>query len=98
MWSSRKLAVVSAVGGLFAIAACNSRSKTEYSESPDSGKIAPAMVQDTSLSRTYPDSNTAKRTGKPGVAGDTLSTRGQPAGTKMTQPDTANRAKSRPRP
>jgi hypothetical protein len=50
--------------------------------------VAPAMKVDTSLSRTYPDSTTGgpNRTGKRGVAGDTLSTRGRPAGTGV-RPD-----------
>ena len=36
------------------------------------------------------------RTGKRGVAGDTSSTRGQPAGTRMRRADTANKARPKP--
>ena len=73
--------MAAAIGGL---AACNSKGgRTEYSQSPDSGAVPPAMKIDTSLSRTYPDSTSGgpQRTGKPGVSGDTLSTRGRPVGT-----------------
>lgn len=82
------------------MAACSKGGRTDYSESPDSGAVAPAMKQDTSLSRTYPDSTTGgpNRTGKRGVAGDTLSTRGSPVGTGMRRPDTANKARSKPKP
>jgi len=81
------------------LAACNAKGgRTDYSKSPDSGAVAPAMKQDTSLSRTYPDSTTGgpDRTGKRGVSGDTLSTRGQPVGTRGKASDTANKAKPRP--
>ena len=83
-----------------AIVGCKGRSRTDYSQSPDSGAVAPAMRQDTSLSRTYPDSTTGgpDRTGKRGVAGDTLSTRGQPVGTGMRRSDTANKARPNPKP
>jgi hypothetical protein len=92
--------MVFALGGLAGVAACGKKEKIDYSQSPDSGAVAPAMVQDTSLSKTYPDSTAGGpgRTGKRGVTGDTLSTRGQPVGTRMTGSDTANKAKSRPRP
>jgi hypothetical protein len=100
MSGSRRLVAVVAVGAFAMTVACGKKGRVDYSESPDSGAVAPAMVQDTSLSRTYPDSTTGgpNRTGKRGVAGDTLSTRGQPVGTRMTGSDTANKAKSRPRP
>ena len=84
-------AVLVAVAG---VAACNSKGgRDEYSDAADSGAVAPAMQQDTSLSRTYPDSTTGgpDRTGKRGVAGDTLSTRGQPVGTGVRRPDTTRR-------
>ena len=83
------------------LAACNAKGgRTDYSKSPDSGAVAPAMKQDTSMSRTYPDSTTGgpDRTGKRGVSGDTLSTRGQPVGTGKRGADTSNKAKARPRP
>ena len=88
-WSIAVAAAV-AMGGL---AACGGKSKTEYSQSPDSGAVPPAMKIDTSLSRTYPDSTTGgpNRTGKRGVAGDTLSTRGRPAGTGVRPVDTARK-------
>ena len=80
------------------LSACNGKGRTDYSKSPDSGAVAPAIRQDTSLTRTYPESTTGgpDRTGKRGVAGDTLSTRGQPAGTRMRRADTANKARSKP--
>lgn len=93
--------VAGTLGALGALAGCGTQGgRTDYSKSPDSGAVAPAMKQDTSLSRTYPDSTTGgpDRTGKRGVSGDTLSTRGQPAGTGMRPADTANKAKPRPKP
>jgi len=95
-FGARGLMFVAVAVGL---AACNAKGgRTDYSKSPDSGAVAPAMKQDTSLSRTYPDSTTGgpDRTGKRGVAGDTLSTRGQPAGTRMRRSDTTNKARSKP--
>ena len=89
-WSTAVAAAVT----IGALAACSGKSgKTEYSQSPDSGAVPPAMRIDTSLSRTYPDSTTGgpNRTGKPGVAGDTLSTRGRPAGTGVRPVDTARK-------
>ena len=89
------------VGVAVGLAACNAKGgRTDYSKSPDSGAVAPAMKQDTSLTRTYPESTAGGpgRTGKPGVAGDTLSTRGQPVGTGSRGADTSNKAKARPRP
>jgi len=79
-------------------AACNAKGgREDYSQSADSGAVAPAMRLDTSMSRQYPDSTAggAQRTGRPGVAGDTLSTRGQPAGTPGTRPTDTTR-KRRP--
>jgi len=97
--NARRWMVAGTLGALGAIAGCGTKGgRTDYSKSPDSGAVAPAMKLDTSLSRTYPDSTTGgpDRTGKRGVAGDTLSTRGQPAGTKMRPSDTANKARPRP--
>ena len=81
------------------LSACNAKGgRTDYSKSPDSGAVAPATRIDTTMTRTYPESTTGgpDRTGKRGVAGDTLSTRGQPAGTRMRRPDTANKARPKP--
>ena len=88
--------VLAVVAGLSACKAKGGR--TDYSQSPDSGAVAPAIRQDTSLSRTYPDSTTGgpDRTGRRGVAGDTLSTRGQPVGTRGRASDTSNKAKPKP--
>jgi hypothetical protein len=69
---------------LIAVVGCDAKGgRTDYSKSPDSGAVAPAMRIDTSLTRDMPDSTTGgpDRTGKRGVAGDTLSTRGRAAGT-----------------
>lgn len=91
---------VLATAAAAAFVGCRGKSRTDYSNSPDSGAVAPAMKQDTSLSRTYPDSTTGgpDRTGKRGVSGDTLSTRGAPVGTRMRRPDTANKARPNPKP
>ena len=82
------------------VAGCKGKGRTDYSQSPDSGAVAPAMRQDTSLSRTYPESTTGgpDRTGKRGVSGDTLSTRGTPVGTGMRRADTTNKARPNPKP
>ena len=72
-----------AVAALVAVVGCDAKGgRTDYSKSPDSGAAAPATQIDTSLTRDMPDSTTGgpDRTGKRGVAGDTLSTRGRPAG------------------
>jgi len=101
MPNARRWVVAGTAGALVVLAGCGTQGgRTDYSKSPDSGAVAPATRIDTSLSRTYPDSTTGgpDRTGKRGVAGDTLSTRGQPAGTGMRPADTANKAKARPRP
>ena len=77
-----------------ATVACNAEGgRDEYSQSADSGAVAPAMRIDTSMSKTYPDSTTGgpDRTGKRGVAGDTLSTRGRPVGTGVRQPDSTRK-------
>ena len=75
------------------VVACNTKGEREYSDAVDSGAVAPAMRIDTSMSKTYPDSTTGgpDRTGKRGVAGDTLSTRGRPAGTGVRQPDSTRK-------
>ena len=88
--------VVAVAAGLSACKAKGGR--TDYSQSPDSGAVAPAIKMDTTMTRTYPESTTGgpDRTGKRGVAGDTLSTRGQPAGTRMRRADTANKARPKP--
>lgn len=73
------------------VTACDAKGgRDEYSNAVDSGAVAPAMRIDTSLSKTYPDSTTGgpNRTGTRGVAGDTLSTRGRPAGTGVPTRDT----------
>ena len=77
--------------GVAGVAACNAKGgRDEYSNAVDSGAVAPAMRIDTSMSKTYPDSTTGgpNRTGTRGVAGDTLSTRGRPAGTGVRTRDT----------
>jgi hypothetical protein len=71
------------MAALVAVVGCDAKGgRTDYSKSPDSGAAAPATRIDTSLSKDMPDSTTGgpDRTGKRGVAGDTLSTRGRPAG------------------
>ena len=83
------------VAAVSVVAACNAKGgREDYSQAADSGAVAPAMQQDTSMSRQYPDSTAGgpQRTGRPGVAGDTLSTRGKPAGIPGARPaDTTRR-------
>jgi hypothetical protein len=58
-WRSGLMVVVAVVG----FAACKV-GNTQYSNSPDSGKVAPATRIDTTLTRTIPDStrrDTAKK-------------------------------------
>jgi hypothetical protein len=69
------------------------KGEREYSNAVDSGAVAPAARLDTSMTRNFPDSTTGgpDRTGKRGVAGDTLSTRGRPVGTGVRPVDTARK-------
>jgi hypothetical protein len=87
--------VVAVAAMVSVVGACNAEGgREDYSQSADSGAVAPAMRPDTSASRHMPDSTAggAQRTGRPGVAGDTLGTRGQPAGTTgAPRPDTTRR-------
>ena len=72
-----------------ATAACNAKGgRSEYSDAADSGAAAPATRLDTSMTRNYPDSTTGgpDRTGRPSVAGDTLGSRGRPAGVPNPAP------------
>ena len=83
-----------ALGAVAVTAACNAEGgRDDYSQSADSGAVAPAMRIDTSMTRSYPDSTTGgpNRTGRPGVAGDTLSTRGRPVGTGVRRPDSTRK-------
>ena len=87
----RRWLVGTAMVAFAGVAACNAKGgREDYSQSPDSGAAAPATRIDTSMSRTYPDSTTGgpDRTGKRGVAGDTLGSRGRPAGTGIPTRDT----------
>ena len=93
MWY-RVVKLAGVVGVVGALVAGNSEGgRTDYSESPDSGAVPPAMRIDTSMSRTQPDSTAggAQRTGRPGMAGDTLSSRGRPVGTGVVRRDTTRR-------
>ena len=93
--------VAVAMAALGVLGACKAKGgRTEYSNSPDSGAAAPATRLDSSMRGGMPDSTSGgpQRTGMRGVAGDTLSTRGQPVGTRMRPSDTANKAKARPKP
>jgi hypothetical protein len=92
--SGRRWLVTAALLAVGAVAACNTKGgRDEYSNAVDSGAVPPAMRIDTSMSKTYPDSTTGgpNRTGTRGVSGDTLSTRGRPAGTGVRQPDSATK-------
>ena len=92
--SQSRWVVAALVTAAMSVLACDAKGgRTEYSNSPDSGAVAPAMKLDTSLTKDMPDSTSGgpPRTGKPGVAGDTLSTRGRPAGTGVPTRDTTKR-------
>ena len=85
---------LAACGAVLIATACNAKGgRDDYSNAVDSGAAAPATRLDTSMTRDRPDSTTGgpDRTGKRGVAGDTLSTRGQPAGTGARPADTTKR-------
>ena len=89
-WTTR----LAACALLSTAAACDSKGgRSEYSNAVDSGAVAPAARLDTSMTRDHPDSTTGgpDRTGKRGVAGDTLSTRGRPVGTGVRPQDTASK-------
>jgi len=95
MNTAREAGRIGLVGAaLLAVAACGTEGgRSDYSKSPDSGAVAPAARLDTSGINTVPDtsSGSAPRTGRPGMAGDTLSTRGRPAGTGVRSTDTARK-------
>jgi hypothetical protein len=94
MGTGRSGWMVAACVAAIATAACNAKGgRSDYSESTDSGAVAPAMKLDTSMTRDRPDSTTGgpNRTGRRGVAGDTLSTRGRPAGTGVRPDSTRKR-------
>ena len=85
---------LAACGAVLIATACNAKGgRDDYSNAADSGAAAPATRLDTSMTRDRPDSTTGgpDRTGKRGVAGDTLSTRGQPAGTGARPADATKR-------
>lgn len=85
---------MAACGAVLIATACNAKGgRDDYSNAADSGAAAPATRLDTSMTRDRPDSTTGgpDRTGKRGVAGDTLSTRGRPAGTGVRPADTTKR-------
>ena len=85
---------MAACGAVLIATACNKKGgRDDYSNAPDSGAAAPATRLDTSMTRDRPDSTTGgpDRTGKRGVAGDTLSTRGRPAGTGARPADTTKK-------
>jgi hypothetical protein len=91
--TARAVAMTAAVAVMGVLGACKAKGgRTEYSNSPDSGAAAPATKLDSTMRGGMPDSTTGgpNRTGKPGVTGDTLSTRGQPAGTGVRR-DTARK-------
>ena len=95
MGHSRRMGwLLAACGAVLIATACNAKGgRDDYSNAADSGAAAPATRLDTSMTRDRPDSTTGgpDRTGKRGVAGDTLSTRGQPAGTGARPADTTKR-------
>lgn len=78
-----------AAAALVAIGAACGKTDQKYSNAVDSGVVAPAARQD--LSRPKSDTPSVERTGKPGVAGETLSTRGRPVGTGVRPPDSTRK-------
>lgn len=77
--AARRLAALMVVAA--ALGACGVEGgRTEYSDHPDSGAVAPAARLDTSTAPNLPDSTSgeSRRTGRPGAAGDTLSGRRPP--------------------
>jgi len=95
MGHSRRMGwALAACGAVLIATACNAKGgRDDYSNASDSGAAAPATRLDTSMTRDRPDSTTGgpDRTGKRGVAGDTLGTRGQPAGTGVRPADTTKK-------
>ena len=93
--------------GLAALAAClaagacgTEGGRTDYSADGDTGAASPGTAPDMSTAKMGegPDSTlgVGGRTGAPGVAGDTLSSRGRPAGaTDSLQRATADSARRR---
>ena len=79
-----------AVAVVVTAAACSQKSEQKYSNAVDSGAVAPAARPDLSLTKNDTTSN-AQRTGKPGMAGDTLSARGRPVGTGVRPDSTRKR-------
>jgi hypothetical protein len=79
------MAIAAAIGAV----ACG-KADQKYSNSVDSGAVAPAARPDLSLTKNDTNPN-AQRTGKPGVAGETLSTRGRPVGTGVRPDSTRKR-------
>jgi hypothetical protein len=87
MRSSDVVKVV-AIASVVSVMACG-KTEQKYSNAVDSGAVAPAARPDLSLTKNDTNPN-AQRTGKPGVAGETLSTRGRPVGTGV-RPDTTRK-------
>ena len=83
-------ASIVAVAVVVTAAACSGTSDQKYSNAVDSGVVAPAARPDLSLTKNDTNPN-AHRTGKPGVAGETLSTRGRPVGTGVRPDSTRKR-------
>ena len=80
---------VVAIAAVVSAAACG-KAEQKYSNAVDSGAVAPAARPDLSLTKNDTNPN-AQRTGKPGVAGETLSTRGRPVGTGVRPDSTRKR-------
>ena len=72
----RRLIVAAAVAAVCAVA-CSKTSEQKYSDAVDSGAVAPAARPDLKLTKNDTMSS-GERTGKGGLAGDTLSARGRP--------------------
>jgi len=92
-----------AAAAVAALAACTEGGRSEYADDGDTGAAAPATSPDQSTARMIgPDSGPSpeNRTGRPGMAGDTLGARGTPAGASDSATraavDSATRTPTRP--
>ena len=87
-WVSGRLMIAVAV---VAVAACKGKGRTDYSQSPDSGAVPPAMRIDTSMRSKERDSTIRAQRAKSGIAGDSVSTRGSSARAGVRPADTARK-------
>ena len=80
--ATRVAALAAALGTTVALGACTKGGRSDYVQDGDTGAASPA-TRPTLDHPNAPDSTAgvSQRTGQRGVAGDTLGSKGQPAGT-----------------